>query len=216
MKRTASRNARMLASGLAPPCGGFTLVELLAVTFIMGAVLATATRIMMASTRNYARESTTVQVEQDLAAARNVFDDDMSIAGYAATPSTTFESVTTQTSADSVTFRGDIDSSGGSFADRICYQLSGGSLQRKVVLGGASAPAACGTTGFETLVDDVSLFTLRFLDASRTVIPAGNVAGILDGTANPRYVALQLTINRSVGSGAIAKTVAGEVALRNY
>jgi prepilin-type N-terminal cleavage/methylation domain-containing protein len=197
-------------------CGGFTLIELLAALIVMGVVFATATRLMMASTLHYARENTTVRVEADLAAAKNIFDDDMSIAGYTATPSTTFESVTTQTSSDAVTFLGDVDSSGGSFPDRICYQLSGGSLQRKVVLGGASAPAACGTGGFEMLVDDVSGFTLTFLDATRTIIPASNVAGILDGTANARYVDLQLTINRSVGSVTISKTVTGEVALRNY
>jgi prepilin-type N-terminal cleavage/methylation domain-containing protein len=198
------------------PCDGFTLIELLAVLIVIGVVFATATRLMMASTVHYARENTTVRVAQDLAAAKNIFDDDMSIAGYTATPSTTFESVTTQTSSDAVTFLGDVDSSGGSFPDRICYQLSGGRLQRKVVLGGASAPAACGTTGFETLVDDVSVFTLTFLDTTRTTIPASNVAGILDGTANPRYVDLQLTINRSVGAATISKTVSGEVALRNY
>jgi prepilin-type N-terminal cleavage/methylation domain-containing protein len=197
-------------------CGGFTLIELLAALIVIGVVFATATQLMMASTLHYARENTTVRVEQDLAAAKNIFDDDMSIAGYTATPSTTFESVTTQTSSDAVTFLGDVDSSGGSFPDRICYQLSGGSLQRKVVLGGASAPAACGTTGFETLVDDVSVFTLTFLDTTRTIIPASNVAGILDGSANSRYVGLQLTINRSVGSATISKTVTGAVALRNY
>jgi prepilin-type N-terminal cleavage/methylation domain-containing protein len=197
-------------------CGGFTIIELLAALIVIGVVFATATQLMMASTLHYARENTTVRVEQDLAAAKNIFDDDMSIAGYTATPSTTFESVITQTSSDAVTFLGDVDSSGGSFPDRICYQLSGGSLQRKVVLGGASAPAACGTSGFETLVDDVSVFTLTFLDATRTIIAASNVAGILDGTANPRYVGLQLTINRPVGSATISKTATGEVALRNY
>jgi prepilin-type N-terminal cleavage/methylation domain-containing protein len=210
----------MKRAGSAPrgarACGGFTLIELLAVLIIIGVVFATATRLMMASTFNYAHESTTVQVEEDLAAAKNIFDDDISIAGYTATPSTTFESVITQTTSDAVTFRGDIDSSGGSFPDRICYQLSGGSLQRKVVLGGASAPAACGTNGFETLVDDVSAFTLTFLDATRTAIPASNAAGILDGTGTPRYVDLQLTINRSLGSVTVSKTVNGEVALRNY
>lgn len=197
-------------------CDGFTLIELLVVTLIIGAVFATATRLMMTSTLTYARENLTVQVAQDLASAKNVFDDDMSIAGYTATPSTTFESVTTQTTADAVTFRGDIDSGGGSFPDRICYQMSGASLQRKVVPGGASAPAACGTTGFETLVDNVSVFTLSFLDGTRAIIPSSNVAGILDGSANPRYVDLLMTINRTVGSATISKTIDGEVALRNY
>jgi prepilin-type N-terminal cleavage/methylation domain-containing protein len=200
----------------AEACGGFTLIELLVVTIIIGAVFATATRLMMVSTLTYARESATVKIQQDLAAAKNVFLDDMSIAGYTATPSTTFESVTTQTSSDAVTFRGDVDSSGGAFADRICYQLSGGALQRKVELGGASAPAACGSTGFETLVDNVGVFTLTFLDGTRATIPSSSVSGILDGSANPRYIDLLMTISRTVGSATISKTINGEVALRNY
>ncbi len=195
---------------------GFTLIELLVVMIIIAAVLATATRLMMASTLAFARENATVQVQQDLAAAKNVFLDDMSIAGYTASPSTTFESVTTGTSSDTVTFRGDVDSSGGAFPDRICYRLSGGALQRKVVLGGASAPAACGTSGFETVIGNVGVFTLTFLDPSRATIPSSNVSGILDGTANVRYVDLLLTTNRTVGSAMISKTINGEVALRNY
>ena len=195
---------------------GFTLIELLVVTIITAAVLATATKLMMASTLTFARENATVQNQQDLAAAQNVFFDDMSIAGFTATPSTTFESVTTGTSSDTVTFRGDVDSSGGAFPDRICYQLSSGALQRKVVLGGASAPAACGTSGFETVIDNVGVFTLTFLDSSRAVISSSNVSGILDGTANTRYVELLMATNRAVGSTTISKTIDGEFALRNY
>lgn len=200
----------------AEACRGFTLIELVVVTFLIVVVFATATRLMMTSTLAFARETATVKIQQDLAAAKNVILDDMSIAGYKATPSTTFESVTTQTTSDAVTFRGDIDSSGGAFPDRICYQLSGGALQRKVELGGGSAPPACGSTGFETLVDNVTAFTLTFLNASRATIPSSSVSGILDGSANPRYVDLLITINRTVRSAAISKTINGEVALRNY
>lgn len=195
--------------------GGFTLTELLVVTVILAGVIATTTKLMMASTLAFARENATVKVQQDLAAAKNIFLDDLSIAGYKATPATTFESVTTQSAADAVTFRGDVDSSGGAHADRICYRLSGGALERKVVLGGASSPAACGTSGFETLVDGVSVFTLTFKNGSRATIPSSNTSGILDGSANARYVQLLLTIDQTVGGATISKTINGEVALRN-
>jgi prepilin-type N-terminal cleavage/methylation domain-containing protein len=208
MKRTAH--------GQAAACGGFTLIELVVAVVMIAAVFATATKLMMASTLALARENATVETQQDLAAAKNVLLDDLSIAGYTATPSTTFESVTTQTSADAVTFRGDLDSSGGAFADRVCYQLSGGALQRKVELGGASAPAACGSAGFETLIDDVSVFTLAFRDGTRTIIPSSSASAIIDGSAHPRYVEMVVTIERTVGSTPISKTITGEVALRNY
>jgi prepilin-type N-terminal cleavage/methylation domain-containing protein len=196
--------------------GGFTLIELLVATALLTGVVATATKLMMASTLSFARENATVKVQQDLAAAKNILLDDLSIAGYTATPSTTFESVTTQSAADAVTFRGDVDSSGGSHPDRICYRLTGGALQRKVVLGGAAAPAACGSTGFETLIDDVSAFTLTFLDGSRTKIPPSSVSEIIDGSADPRYVQLLMTIHQTVRGATISKTIHGEVALRNY
>ncbi len=93
------------------PVTGFTLIELLVVMVIIIVVFATATRLMMASTAVFTRESANVKIGQDLAAAKNIFLDDLSIAGYLATPSTTFESVTTGSNSDAVTFRGDIDSS---------------------------------------------------------------------------------------------------------
>ena len=181
---------------------------------IITVVFAAATRLMMASTVVFTRESANVKMGQDLAAAKNMFLDDMSIAGYTATTSTTFESVTTGSNSDAVTFLGDIDSSGG-FADRICYRLSGGSLQRQVVLGGGSAPAACSNGDYQTLVDKVSRFSVTFLDNTRAVIPSANVANIVNGSANERYVQLTLTIDPQTSGITAAKTIQGEVALRN-
>ena len=191
------------------------MIELLVVLVIFTVVCATATRLMMASTVVFTRESANLRIAQDLAAAKNIFLDDMSIAGYLATPSTTFESVTTGTNSDAVTFLGDIDSSGG-LPDRICYRLSGSSLQRQVVLGGASAPGACGNGSYETLVDNVTRFSVTFLDTTRAAISSANVANILNGTANERYVQLTLTINSQTNGITAPKTIQGEVALRNY
>jgi prepilin-type N-terminal cleavage/methylation domain-containing protein len=193
---------------------GFTLVELLVVTTITVTIFAAATKFIMSSTYVSARETSAVKVAEDLAAAGNIFLDDMSIAGYAGNgaklaTNATFIAVTTQTASDAVTFEGDIDSNGTT--DRICYRVSGGSLQRKIVGTGV----ACGTTGFETLVDNVNTFTITFLDNSRAVIPSGSASGILDGTANPRYVQITLSLNPTLPT-LPAKTMKGEVALRNW
>jgi prepilin-type N-terminal cleavage/methylation domain-containing protein len=194
---------------------GFTLVELLAVIAISVVVFATSTRLMMASTRVFARETANVRIAQDLAAAKNIFLDDMSIAGYAGNgaklaANAVFVSVTTQTASDAVTFEGDVNSDGAT--ERMCYQISGGSLVRKVVATGT----ACGTTGFETLVDNVNTFTLTFLDSTRTVIPSANAGNIVNGTAIPHYVRLNLTLNPDTPGITAAKTIQGEVALRNW
>lgn len=202
-------------------CSGFTLIELLVVVLLIGVVLATAIRVMMTSTHVFSRETMNVSVQQNLAAVKNIVLDDLSVAGYGVVPVPTppaasaFETVTTQSSADAVTFRADINSDGQAFADRICYQVSGTDLQRKVVLAaGGAAPAACGGSGFETLASDVSTFTLTFLNASRAVITAGNASQITGGQA--RYLDLLLTINPTVGDVTVSRTIHGEVALRNY
>ena len=194
---------------------GFTLVELLAVVLISVIVFATATRLMMASTRAFTRETANVRIAQDLAAAKNIFLDDMSIAGYAGNgaklaANAVFASVTTQTTSDAVTFEGDVNSDG--VTERMCYEVSGGSLVRKVVATGA----ACGTTGFETLVDNVNTFTLTFLDANRAVIPSASAGNIVNGTTIPHYVRLNLTLGPASAGITASKTIQGEVALRNW
>ena len=78
---------------------GFSLVEVLAVTAILGVVLAMTTTVMSLSSQTFAREKTVVSVQQDIAAAKTIFLDDIAIAGYLKTPTTTFPSggVTTGT-----------------------------------------------------------------------------------------------------------------------
>jgi prepilin-type N-terminal cleavage/methylation domain-containing protein len=198
-----------------PPTSGFTLVELLAVIAISVVVFATSTRLMMASARVFTRETANVRLAQDLAAAKNIFLDDMSIAGYAGNgaklaANAVFVSVTTQTTSDAVTFEGDVNSDGAT--ERMCYQISGGNLVRKVVATGT----ACGTTGFETLVDNVNAFTLTFLDATRALIPGASAGSIVSGAIVPRYVRLTLTLNPGTAGITAAKTIQGEVALRNW
>jgi prepilin-type N-terminal cleavage/methylation domain-containing protein len=204
-----------MVSSMTPSCSplqapGYTLVEALVVTAILGVVLAMTTTVMSLSSQTFTREKTIVSLQQDLAAAKTIFLDDVSIAGYLKTPTTTFPSggVTTGT-LSSIRFEGDVDSDGT--ADRLCYQVSGGVLQRKKIASGAD----CSSTGtWENLVGGVTAFTVTFLNSSRTTLTDAQViAGTSPGPA--RYVDVLLTIQAAAGGTTVAKSIYGEAALRN-
>jgi len=189
---------------------GFTLVEALAATAILGVLLAMTTTVMSMSTQTFARERTIVGAQDDLATAKTLFLDDMSIAGYLTTATNTFPSggVTTGT-LSTVSFEGDIDSDGA--VDRLCYQVSGGVLQRKKITSGSSCSSA-GT--WENLIGNVTAFTLTFLNSSRTTLTdAQVVAGTSPGPA--RYVDVLLTVQAQGGAVTVTKSIYGETALRN-
>ncbi len=199
---THARSARM-----AP---GFTLIEALAVTAILGVVLAMTTSVMSMSSQTFAREKTVVSVQQDLAAAKTIFLDDMAIAGYLKTPTTTFPAgeVTTGT-LSTVSFEGDVDSDGT--VDRLCYRVSEGVLQRKKIASGASCSSA-GT--WESVLGGVTAFTVTFLNSSRaTLTDAQVVAGTAPGPAH--YADVLLTVQTPAGTSSVTKSIYGEVALRN-
>ena len=137
---------------------GFTIVELLVVVLILASVIGVSASLFSAATKVFARETSSASVNEGLAIAKNLILDDLSSAGYpgaafntgSTTPITAISptfiptTVTTGTTADSVTFEGAVDSTETVY--RICYQLSGAppaDLLRKVTAAGTS----CGTTG---------------------------------------------------------------------
>ena len=189
---------------------GFALVELLAAVAILGVVLAMTTSVMSLTSQTLARETSIVSAQQDIAAAKKVFLDDMSVAGYLTTPTSTFPSgeVTTGT-LSAVGFEGDVDSDGT--VDRLCYQVSGGVLQRKKITSGSS----CSSTGtWENLAGNVTAFTVTFLNSSRTTLTDAQViAGTSPGPVH--YVDVLLTTQTTIGASTLTRSIYGEVALRN-
>jgi prepilin-type N-terminal cleavage/methylation domain-containing protein len=186
---------------------GFTIIELLVVVGIVVVILGLTSGLMSDTTFVFSRETATAGIINDLAAAKNVLLDDLSIAGYLKTPATTFVNVTTAGSSDAVDFEGDVDSDLS--PNRICYRVSGGALQRQATTAGT----ACAANGWETLVTNVTAFDLSFTDATRTTVltPAQVIAG------NAKYARVTITMNtgQTLKGPAIVKSIFGEVALRN-
>lgn len=195
------------------PRRGTTLIEVLVVTAIFAIVSGTAFALFAGGTRVFSRETVATGLQSDLAGAVNVLLDDASIAGNRYTPTEdgalqalgTFQSVATGTSSDSVSFIGDVDSNGVS--DLITYQVTGGSLMRRVQ---ARSGSAWGSETAVTLAAGVQSFTLSFLDANRSSLTSAQVLG-----GGAKYVRVTLTVLAPSKAGAVSKILFGETAVRN-
>jgi prepilin-type N-terminal cleavage/methylation domain-containing protein len=190
---------------------GFTLIELLCAITILGVVLGLTASLFAATTRVFARETLAVELQGDLAGAKNVLLEDLSIAGYSPNPgslvddpSDIFTSVTIDGNADAVAFLGDIDSDGAT--EVICYRRSGAFLERVIQDPGT----ASNWTNAARLADDVESFDLTFLRADRSLIT--DPASIEGGEA--RVVRVELALGAVRGTK-ISRTIVGEVAIRN-
>lgn len=185
---------------------GYTLIELLVAALILVAVTGLATSLFSHTRRAFSRETLAARTENDLVATKNIFLDDVSVAGYLRTPTTTFIEV--DTAASILTFEADMDSD--TDVDRVCYQLDSGNVGRKMLAAGT----ACGTEDYEVLIRDVTAFTMTFRNAAGTILmDAEVVAGAAPGPA--RHVDLVVTASPAVGSVSLTKSVHGQVTLRN-
>ena len=188
---------------------GLTLVELLVAMTIIGIVLGITTTLFATTTRVFARETLAVELQGDLAGAKNVFLDDVSIAGYSPDgdvddPSDVFPTVSLATNADSVSFIGDINSDG--LSELICYRLNGANLERVIQDPGA----ACNWANARSLADAVESFNLTFLREDRSVATAAQVTG-----GEARAVQLSMVVAAPMHGMNISRTITGEVAVRN-
>ena len=201
-----------------PSESGFTLVESLVVLVILRGVLAIATSILASGTVTFSRATTLVELREDLAGAKNVVLDDLSIAGYrpddlvaagpfVPSPVDSFQAVGLGTNLDSVAFWGDVDSNGTT--DRVCYDVVAGVLRRSI----QAKADACGTVPWDTLATEVQALDLTFLPADRTAA-ALTQAQVLAGEA--RYVQVEITIELPAKGGAVTKALRGETAIRNW
>lgn len=189
---------------------GRTLIEVLIVGLVMSIVVGLTASLFAAGTRTFSRETTSVSLHVDLAAAKNVVLDDLSIAGYRpdgfiAGP---FVPITaTGGEIDQIAFVGDVDSDGAS--ERICYSVDTRRLVRTV----QSALLLCGVGQAETLAEDVESFNVVFYDAGRNLM---DDTAVLLNPEDVRYVQVILGVSAVAKGGTITKTISGEVALRNW
>lgn len=186
---------------------GFGLIELLVVMLILGIVTAMTSSLFAQGTRTFSRETTAVDLHSDVAAAKNIFLDDVSVAGFrpdGAPADPNFGAVTAAgTTLDGIEILADIDSDGDT--DRICYRVTGATLERHV----QDAAGACPANDWTTLAENVTRFNATFLDADH--------ATVLDDASAPGafYVQVEITLGTQAKGGPVTRTIFGEVAIRN-
>ena len=219
---------------------GFSLPELLVTVAILAIVLGGVATLFMGGIRVYSREVSGVTHQNDLAAAKNILLDDLSIAGFGVAsgtnPVVVLDSNTDDT--DSIEFLGDIDSdtedATPGVVEKICYDVAGGVLRRSQ----QPSTGACGSgpDGWQPLASDVTEFNLSFFNVARTPIATdSNVttaglecwpspvpiptpgAGVVP-TPLPNatcYVRVRLTAAETVRDQVVQKSLTGETAIRN-
>lgn len=191
---------------------GLTAIETLAAMMIATMVGSTMFSVLSAGTRVFSQQSLTSGLQTDLVGAQTILLDEAMIAGFSpdgvASSLGTFQAATTGTTSDRVQFIADMDSNG--ISDLLTYEVSSGSLQRKVQPRSGSAWST-GTT--ETLASNVKSFTLTFLDANRAPVSASTV--LSNGTSTARYLRVSLGQQALAKGGDVSRSLLGEVAFRN-
>jgi hypothetical protein len=187
-------------------------MELVGSVFVLGVVGHATCTLIANGSKTFSREALAARLQTDLASAQSIFQEDMQTAGYSpdgmAQSLGTFQEVKSGTFADRVEFIADVDSDGVS--DLVTYELVEGSLQRGIYPwdddGWQLQPA-------EVLATGVQSFRLTFLDGSRNALTASQV--LAGGTDVVRGLQLSMTVSGTSKSGAVAKTLFGEVSFRN-
>lgn len=193
---------------------GMSAVETLAAMLISTVLGGTMFSILSAGTRVFSQQSLASGMQTDLAGAQTIFLDELMIAGFSpdgvASSLGTFQAVTTGTTSDRVQFIADVDSDLYGTSDLVTYEISNGSLLRKVQprVGGAWST---GTT--EVLATNVQSFTLTFRAADRTPLNAAQV--LSGGTSTARYLQVALAQQASAKGADVSRSLLGEVAFRN-
>ena len=181
----------------------------------------------------FTREVTAVTQQNDLAAAKSVLLDDLSIAGYGVGPTTNPIAVADSTTdnTDSIEILGDTDSTfeEDGIIERICYDVSGGDLRRSLQPSGSACGSGPG--GWQVLASDVIEFNLAFFNSARTpstsdtdVTTAGlqcwpppPVVGVVP-TPVPNttcYIRVTLTARETIRQQVVQRRLTGEAAIRN-
>ena len=209
---------------------GVTLIENLVTTLVLMVVLALASSLFAFGTRVFSRETTSVALQADLAGAKNMLLDDLSIAGYRPTellangpypPSGSTTVLPTSdiidvvnpggsaslTVFDDLDFLGDVDSNEDT--DRVCYRLASGELRRRVV---DDPTLACSSGTEELLLSNVAALNVQILDATRAVLTKAQVEA---GSPAPRFAQVTVAVQNNVKGGSVWREARGETAIRN-
>ena len=194
---------------------GFTLVEMLVATAIMGFVLSAALLAVQAGTQASDVTTGRAEAQSSIRFALDRMLADMRIAGNDPTVSNSFDPVESIGSATQVILNSDLDGSGGltvptgtcdasAQAERVRYRKSGTILYRAVMT--SATNVACETT----LIGGVQSLTFSYKGADG--LPASNAAGV-------RAIEVALTIQpESMGSykvGTMAAAMTDRARLRN-
>jgi hypothetical protein len=187
-------------------------MELVGSVFVLGVVGHATCTLIANGSKTFSREALAARLQTDLASAQSVFQEDLQTAGYSpdgmAQSLGTFQAAKSGTFADRVEFIADVDSDGVS--DLVTYELIDGSLRRGI--------SPWEDDGWqlqtpEVLATGVQSFRLTFLDANRTALTASQV--LAGGTEVVHALQLSMTVSGTSKSGAVAKTLFGEISFRN-
>lgn len=212
---------------------GFSLPELLVTIVVFGVVLVITGSLFGTGIRVFSRETTAVTQQNDLAAAKSILLDDLSIAGFQVAGGTNpFLAVNTAGALDSIEFLGDSNSdfedATPGVIEKICYDVSGGVLRRSE----QPSTGACGSgpNGWQALASDVIEFNLFLFNSVRAPITDANamLAGLQcwptppatakrpDSERQRHLLRVRLTSrDLNVRQQVVQKQLTGEAAIRN-
>jgi prepilin-type N-terminal cleavage/methylation domain-containing protein len=195
---------------------GFTLVEMMVATALMGFVLAAALLSLQAGTQASDVTTGRAEAQSTLRFAMDRLVAEMRTTGYNPTGATTWDPVAAM-GATTVILQSDLDANGtletpagacdaAAPAERVRYRISGNNLMRALMTGGTGTTAVCETT----LISGVQSLSFTYVGDD------GNTTGT---AANVRMIRVALTLTpESVGNyklGTMAAAMTDEARLRN-
>ncbi len=194
---------------------GSTFAELLTALVMFSVVGAAIVSVVVSTLTAVGAQARYMDAQLDVASAMALLQDDLRAAGYVTDnmPQNIFQSLNSGTTADSVTFVGDVNSD--SISERITYSVDlGGRLTRtQDVWDGVSAWIA-GTP--HPVAANVTAFTLKFYRVDPCVGGTISLQTSTDVTFNGRttFVSVMLTGTGTYKGRTVTRTLTSDVAAR--
>jgi prepilin-type N-terminal cleavage/methylation domain-containing protein len=186
---------------------GFSLIELMIAMVIATLLLSAVYAVYASLSRSYTTQNVSAEVQQNVRAAIDLMAEDLMMAGLDpdAVAGAEFESATTTNMRFTMdrNLNGTIDESD---QERVTYSYNGTALRQCLYETTASAD-------WETFVDNVTSFSLTYLDADNAVI-ASPVTG--SNLRKIRSVIIDMTVEEPAGrDDPVVRTYTTKVRCRN-
>ena len=186
---------------------GFSLIELMIAMVIATLMLSAVYAVYASLTRSYTTQNVSAEVQQNVRAAIDFMAEDLMMAGLDpdAVADAKFENAT----ATNIRFTLDRNLNGtidDTDEERVTYSYNGSALRQCIYEGTPSA-------NWETIVDNVTGFSLTYLDSSNSTIASPVSATDL---SRIRSVVIQITVREPAGrDDLVERTYTTKIRCRN-